>query len=77
MVVDAGLKSISSEHGVPVVKFPGGLRLRKLNAEHGIIDILDPSVSPDVGDTARDLGALQRRDGQPARAHVWHSQWGS
>jgi D-serine deaminase-like pyridoxal phosphate-dependent protein len=51
VVVDAGLKSISGEHGLPVVKTLGGLHLRKLNAEHGIIDILDPSVSLDVGDT--------------------------
>jgi len=51
VVVDAGLKSISGEHGMPVVKTHDGLRLRKLNAEHGIIDILDPSVSLQVGDT--------------------------
>jgi D-serine deaminase-like pyridoxal phosphate-dependent protein len=50
VVVDAGLKSISGEHGLPVVK-ADGLRLRKLNAEHGIIDILDPSVALEVGDT--------------------------
>jgi D-serine deaminase-like pyridoxal phosphate-dependent protein len=50
VVVDAGLKSISGEHGVPVVKGHDGLRLRRLNAEHGIIDILDPSVSVEVGD---------------------------
>jgi D-serine deaminase-like pyridoxal phosphate-dependent protein len=51
VVVDAGLKSISGEHGLPVVKSCDRLRLRKLNAEHGIIDILDPSVSPEIGDT--------------------------
>jgi D-serine deaminase-like pyridoxal phosphate-dependent protein len=51
VVVDAGLKSISGEHGVPVVKSHDGLRLRKLNAEHGIIDILDPSAPIEVGDT--------------------------
>lgn len=51
IVVDAGLKSISGEHGVPVVKTPGALHLRKLNAEHGIIDLLDSSVTFDVGDT--------------------------
>ena len=51
VVVDAGLKSISGEHGVPVVKTHDGLCLRKLNAEHGIIDVLDPSVSIEVGDT--------------------------
>jgi|SRR5579871_582210 len=51
VVVDAGLKSISGEHGLPVVKSPGGLHLRKLNAEHGIIDILEPAQAPQVGDT--------------------------
>lgn len=51
VVVDAGLKSISGEHGVPVVKARDGVRMRKLNAEHGIIDILDRSVSIEVGDT--------------------------
>lgn len=50
VVVDAGLKSISGEHGVPVVKGHDNLRLRKLNAEHGIIDILDRSVPVEVGD---------------------------
>lgn len=50
VVVDAGLKSISGEHGIPVVKARDGLRLRRLNAEHGIIDILDPSVPVEVGD---------------------------
>jgi len=50
VVVDAGLKSISSEHGLPMVKARDGLRLRKLNAEHGIIDLLDPSVPIEVGD---------------------------
>jgi len=51
VIVDAGLKSISGEHGVPIVKGHDGLCLRKLNAEHGIIDMLDPSVSIDVGQT--------------------------
>jgi len=51
IVVDAGLKSISGEHGMPVVKGHEGLRLRKLNAEHGIIDVLDSSDPVDVGDT--------------------------
>jgi D-serine deaminase-like pyridoxal phosphate-dependent protein len=51
IIVDAGLKSISGEHGIPVIKGHENLRLRKLNAEHGIIDVLDPSVSIDVGET--------------------------
>jgi D-serine deaminase-like pyridoxal phosphate-dependent protein len=50
VVVDAGLKSISGEHGIPVVKALHSLRLTKLNAEHGIIDIVDPSVPVQIGD---------------------------
>jgi D-serine deaminase-like pyridoxal phosphate-dependent protein len=51
-VVDVGLKSISGELGTPVLKScGGGWQLRKLNAEHGIIDILDSSVPVEVGDT--------------------------
>lgn len=50
IVVDVGLKSISSERGLPVLKGLEGARLRKLNAEHGIIDIIDPQVPVEVGD---------------------------
>ncbi len=51
VVVDAGLKSISGERGLPTVKGHSGLLLRKLNAEHGIIDLSDPSVAPRIGAT--------------------------
>jgi D-serine deaminase-like pyridoxal phosphate-dependent protein len=50
VVVDAGLKSISGERGLPAVKGESGLRLRKLNAEHGIIGLPNSSVSPKIGD---------------------------
>ncbi len=50
IVVDAGLKSISGEHGIPFVKALDGVRLSRLNAEHGIIDIVDPSVPVQAGD---------------------------
>src|SRR5262249_11377083 len=50
IVVDAGLKAISAERGLPVLKDMPGARLRKLSAEHGTIDILDPSLSVKVGD---------------------------
>jgi D-serine deaminase-like pyridoxal phosphate-dependent protein len=42
IVVDAGLKSLSCERGVPAVKDVVGLATRRLTAEHGIIDIQDP-----------------------------------
>jgi D-serine deaminase-like pyridoxal phosphate-dependent protein len=51
VIVDAGLKSISGEHGLPVIKSHSGLRFRKLNAEHGIIDILVPAVTLAPGQT--------------------------
>lgn len=50
IIVDAGLKSISAERGMPTLRCPGGARLRKLNAEHGTIDILDPGLPVAVGD---------------------------
>ena len=50
IVLDTGLKSISGELGLPSVKSCPGLRVRKLNAEHGILDIVDPTVPVDVGD---------------------------
>lgn len=50
IVVDAGLKSLSSEHGIPAVKDLPGLFLRKLTAEHGIIDLKDPGTRVEVGD---------------------------
>jgi D-serine deaminase-like pyridoxal phosphate-dependent protein len=50
LVVDAGLKTLSSERGMPTLKGLPGTRLRKLQAEHGIIDIFDPSLDVQVGD---------------------------
>jgi D-serine deaminase-like pyridoxal phosphate-dependent protein len=50
MVLDIGLKEISGERGLPVLKNTTGARLRKLNAEHAIVDILDPNLSVQVGD---------------------------
>jgi D-serine deaminase-like pyridoxal phosphate-dependent protein len=49
-VVDAGLKSLSSERGMPSLKDRPGALLRKLNAEHGIIDILDPALPVNLGE---------------------------
>jgi D-serine deaminase-like pyridoxal phosphate-dependent protein len=50
MVLDIGLKEISGERGLPVLKNMDGARLRKLNAEHAIVDILDPNLPVQVGD---------------------------
>jgi D-serine deaminase-like pyridoxal phosphate-dependent protein len=50
VVVDAGLKELSGERGLPPVKAPGGLTVRKLNAEHAILDLQDGSAPVEVGD---------------------------
>jgi D-serine deaminase-like pyridoxal phosphate-dependent protein len=50
IVVDAGLKSLSCERGIPTLKDLPGLATRRLTAEHGIIDIQDPAAPVQVGD---------------------------
>jgi D-serine deaminase-like pyridoxal phosphate-dependent protein len=50
LILNIGLKEISGERGLPVLKNAGGARLIKLNAEHAIVDILDPGFSAQVGD---------------------------
>ncbi len=50
LVLDVGLKAISGERGLPVLKNVDGARLRRLDAEHSIIDILDPKLTVQVGD---------------------------
>jgi D-serine deaminase-like pyridoxal phosphate-dependent protein len=50
IVVDAGLKSLSYERGIPAVKDLPGVATRRLTAEHGIIDIQDPATPIQVGD---------------------------
>jgi D-serine deaminase-like pyridoxal phosphate-dependent protein len=50
LILNIGLKEISGERGLPVLKNTPGARLRKLNAEHAIVDITDPNLSAQVGD---------------------------
>jgi D-serine deaminase-like pyridoxal phosphate-dependent protein len=50
IVVDAGIKALSTGRGMPSVKSIGGLQLHALHAEHGLIAIEDPSVAVEVGD---------------------------
>jgi D-serine deaminase-like pyridoxal phosphate-dependent protein len=50
LVLDIGLKQVSSERGLPVLKNLEGARLSRLNAEHAIVDILDPNLPVQVGD---------------------------
>ena len=50
LILDIGLKEISGERGLPLLKNAEGARLRRLNAEHAIVDILDPAFPVQVGD---------------------------
>jgi D-serine deaminase-like pyridoxal phosphate-dependent protein len=50
IVVDAGLKSLSCERGLPAVKDMPGLAVRRLTAEHGIIALEDPAAPVRAGD---------------------------
>jgi D-serine deaminase-like pyridoxal phosphate-dependent protein len=50
IVVDAGIKALSCERGLPTLKHLEGLVVNKLTAEHGIIDLQAPSAPVEVGD---------------------------
>jgi D-serine deaminase-like pyridoxal phosphate-dependent protein len=50
IVVDAGVKAISGERGLPSVKGTEGLHLRALHAEHAPIDLVDRNAAVEVGD---------------------------
>jgi D-serine deaminase-like pyridoxal phosphate-dependent protein len=49
-VVDAGLKVVSSERGLPVVKNCEGIPVRKINAEHALLDLRNHPVAWRPGD---------------------------
>lgn len=50
IVVDAGLKAMSGDHGFPSIKGVPGLRVKAMHIEHTIIDITGHGVNVDVGD---------------------------
>ena len=50
IVVDAGVKALSCECGLPTVKDREGLAVGKLTAEHGIIDLRASWAPLEVGD---------------------------
>jgi len=50
-VVDAGRKALSGERGLPIVKGINGVRLIALHSEHAIVEIQDPTVAVNVGDS--------------------------
>lgn len=47
-VIDAGLKSLTTDNGLPQVIHPQGARLLRLNEEHGILEI-SPELQLQVG----------------------------
>lgn len=49
-ILNIGLKEISGERGLPMLKDIKGASVRRLNAEHAIVDILDPDLAVQVGD---------------------------
>ncbi len=50
IVVDAGVKAVSGERGLPHLKNLAGFELTALHAEHAPIAIIDPAVKVEVGD---------------------------
>ena len=50
LVLDAGMKAISAERGLPTIKDIEGLHLTALHAEHGIVRIMDSNTPVNVGD---------------------------
>lgn len=50
LVLDAGVKAISGERGLPSVIGFEGLRLKALHAEHAPIEIIDGKQAPKVGE---------------------------
>jgi D-serine deaminase-like pyridoxal phosphate-dependent protein len=50
LILNIGLKEISSERGMPQLKNIKGATLRRLNAEHAIVDLQDPTLPVQVGD---------------------------
>ncbi len=77
LILDIGLKEISGERGLPVLKNADGARLRRLNAEHAIVDIVDPNLSRAGRRPVGDLGPLQRCHRQSPSPYVRHARWTS
>jgi D-serine deaminase-like pyridoxal phosphate-dependent protein len=50
LVLNAGFKEISAERGLPALKDSDGALLRRLNAEHAVIELTDPAFAAQPGD---------------------------
>jgi D-serine deaminase-like pyridoxal phosphate-dependent protein len=49
-VLDAGFKTMSSEHGVPRPLGLGGVKAVRLSAEHARLELAEPDQARKVGD---------------------------
>jgi len=49
-IIDAGMKTMSLQHGTPMVKGREGVTFASLSAEHGILDLETPQEDMAVGD---------------------------
>lgn len=49
-IVDAGMKAITGEFGIPAVKGLDGLELKKLSEEHGTLVVTNPEQRLKIGD---------------------------
>lgn len=50
LVLDAGVKTISCERGIPTLKDRPGMVIRRVNAEHSIVEVQDGAAPVSVGD---------------------------
>jgi D-serine deaminase-like pyridoxal phosphate-dependent protein len=48
-IIDAGLKVLTTDNGIPELITPDGLKLLNLNEEHGIVWVDSEKVQPEVG----------------------------
>jgi D-serine deaminase-like pyridoxal phosphate-dependent protein len=48
-VIDCGMKELSAERGLSIVKGMEGLELKALHAEHGLLEIENPDVRLEMG----------------------------
>jgi D-serine deaminase-like pyridoxal phosphate-dependent protein len=50
VIIDAGKKALTVEHGLPEIVVPAGARLIDLNEEHGILEVNPDQLELKVGD---------------------------
>lgn len=53
VILDAGMKAITHEFGLPPVTDLAGARLLSLSEEHGTLELSQPDAAPAVGDVVR------------------------